>query len=178
MKFLRLIAILISIIACLPALAQDIVNDEKTILRTTYYDLELFPTGKMLDGDSLYRVILVVDSEKARKFTSISIESKLRTKQLDVAILMSAAEAKVRTGDSPLRLDMTEWADLSEAYVIGTKPDGSKEVLRPSPDPNAVVHDVKTLWSQTRDIEIITNEKIPEEELEEVKEATNLRKDN
>lgn len=178
MKILRLSTISVCLLVSVTLFSQDAITASDTRLTTSFYDFEIIPTGRMLDGDTLYQVVLEMDSTDVKKYESIFIENPYKTRELSLSAKELLSNSQIERSNGKYRLNMMEWSHLNEAHVIATKPDGTKIVLRPRPDPNAVVHKIKRQYPITRDLKIFDGEEIDEEEIQQQQVPVNPRKDS
>jgi len=162
MKLIKLIFILVSLGASIQMIAQDLDPSE------VYYALEYLPTTTSPDDTSTnVQVMVVMDASDLDLFTSISVESSKKSKDLKVDKEDRKDNPRIKQKNKNYLLDMEEWSENEELIVKGKKPDGTKVNLKKHPRGSEFTHKVMTLQPKTRNLKKHEGPEIVEKENEQ-----------
>lgn len=162
MKILRLIIISAALFVSIILTAQEA---DKTAV---FYDYELVPTGRVLNGtDTLYNVVLVIDTTDAQVYSSIFLENSQVTRQVSVKASDFSSSSRIMIQRGKYHMNMDDWSDPRDLRVKAKKADGREVELKRRPQAEAVVHKVITLGQKRRDLKVFEGGVNEEEEIQE-----------
>lgn len=164
MKLTKLILILVSLVASIQIMGQE------ADLSEVYYAVELTPiTTTPDDTTTNVQVVLVMDTSDLHLFTSISVESSKKSKDLKVSKEDRKDNPRIKQKNKNYQLDMLEWSEDEELIVKGKMPDGTKVKLKKHPRGSEFTHKVVTLPPKTSDLKKYDG---PEVDVEEEEQQT------
>jgi len=158
MKLSKLILISAAILMTMTLNAQ--INDTVDV----YYECELLPTGELNGVDTVFNVILVMDSTDVQHYTHISFVSPRQSSNLSLSAQERVSDPKIEKKQSRYQMHMGQWSDLREVRTIAQRPDGTWVQLKYRPRAIATDYNVLTLGKSRADLDTYQGEGINEEE--------------
>lgn len=149
MKLLKLIFISACLLAFSPIIAQEAETSE------AYYTYELWHTGKVKnESDTLFQVILLLDTTDIDRYTCLFAETSNLKKELKIDKEDRENNSRITLKTKNYHLDMEEWVLNEELIVFALKLDGSRVKLMHHPRASEFYHKLEATDSGNGNLKV------------------------